>query len=162
MTPSLKRAFLGVLTVLLFIILTAILYGMPSGRGPTPPLYANLARTVILSCNIAVFFAFLAFNAAFGLGLAILSSAFVLLFNIKLGMAGNSILAMSFFLTAYFGFSRRRAVNALNNSHRLKLEKTGEDINLLSNGISQKRKSISLVEEKLKRYTGNWKPLSFM
>ncbi len=152
MAPSLKKTFLGVLSAISFIVLTSILYFMPPEVGAAAPLFINLARVVILSYNIAVFFAFFALGTIFGSGLALLSFIFVLLFNIKLDIAGNTILAMSFFLTAYFSFLYHRAGRALNDAHHLKLEKTGEDIILLSNDINEKLKNISLVEEKLKRY----------
>jgi len=57
-------------------------------------------------------------------------------------MASHSIFILPFFLTAFFGFLYSRYRNKLKDLYRLKLEKLGEDTNIISNEIEGKEKGI--------------------
>jgi len=152
MTPSSKRTLLGALSIILFISLTFLFYRLPSGLAELPPLHTHFADTLIFIYNVAIFFAWIGFGTAFGLSVTILSAISVLLFNLRIGLAGHSVFTLPFFLTALFGYLSLRSRSRLNDSYRIKSEKLSEDINILSNNIGEKKKSISSVEEKLKRY----------
>ena len=152
MPPSLKKTVLGLLSVLSFILSTLLFFLLTSTQNPLAPFCLNLAYALIFSYNIAIILAYLAFGAVFGLTVTIFSILFVLLFNLRLDQPGHAALMMPFFLTAFFGFVYRRNINRLSSSCHLKLEKLGEDINILSNEIGEKNKSVFSVEERLKRY----------
>ncbi|MDD5428331.1 MAG: sensor domain-containing diguanylate cyclase [Candidatus Omnitrophica bacterium] len=152
MFHSLKRTALGILSIISFILSTILFYKIPYGHGAPAVFYADLVSSIIFSYNIAVFFAWVGFGMIFGIGMAALSIALVLLLNLRVGLPGHSALVLPFLLTAFFGFLYWRARNRLNDAYRLKMEKAGENINIISNGIEDSRKGIFSVEEKLKRY----------
>ena len=152
MASPLKRRLLGPLSITSFILSTVLLYLLPLNQNSPAPFYLQAADTLTFSYNIAIILAYLAFGTVFGLSVTILSILLVLLFDLRLGMASHSVMTLPFFLTAIFGFICRRDRNKLNNSYQIKAEKLGEDINILSNEIEEKRRSIFSVEEKLKRY----------
>ena len=152
MGPSSKRIILGFLSIISFILSTFLLFRLPNNHSFFTLFYFNLANTLIFSYNIAIILAWLAFGTAFGVTITILSSVFVLLLNLRIGLIGHSIFTLPFFFTAFFGFVSWRARTGLYSSYRLKLEKMGEDINISANGIEEKKKGIFSVEEKLKRY----------
>lgn len=153
MFHSLKRTILGILSIIAFVLSTFLFYQIPPGHNVPSIFYVNFADGVIFSYNIAIFLAWLAFGMIFGSIITVFAAALVLLLDLRIGLTGHSIFTLSFFLTAFFGFLYRRSRNNLNGTYRLKLEKTGEDINIISNNIEEKRKGIFSVEEKLKRYS---------
>jgi diguanylate cyclase (GGDEF)-like protein len=152
MTPPSKKIVLGALSITSFVLSTFFLYNLPPDHILASPFYLTAAGTLIFSYNIVIIFAWLAFGAAFGLAVAVLSAVFVLLLNLRTGLTGYSVFTLPFFFTAFLGFLCQRSRDKLNDSYRLKLEKLGEDINVLSNDIEETRKGIFSVEEKLKRY----------
>ncbi|MDD5136816.1 MAG: sensor domain-containing diguanylate cyclase [Candidatus Omnitrophica bacterium] len=152
MAPSAKRAVLGIFSLALFILSTFLLYRIPPGQVLPAPSCLKLADTLIVSYNIAIILAYLAFGTMFGLGITIFSSFLVLLFCLRISIIDHSILAVSFLLSAIFGHIFWRHRNKLVSLYQLKLERLGEDINILTNEIEEKRRGIFSVEEKLRRY----------
>ncbi|MDO8525373.1 MAG: sensor domain-containing diguanylate cyclase [Candidatus Omnitrophota bacterium] len=152
MAPTSKRIVPGIFSIISFILSTFSLYNLPTTHGILTIFYFRLAGELIFSYNIAIILAWFAFGTAGGVTITILSAIFALLLNLRIGLVGHSAFTLPFFLTALFGFACRRSGNRIDDFYRLKLEKLGEDINILSNDIADKRKGIFSVEDKLKRY----------
>lgn len=109
--------------------------------------------TIISSLNIAILFSYLAFGNIGGAVFAVLSIMAALFVAIRTGLYDNLIFTLSFFLMAFVGHAHNRAKAALEGACSLKLEKLDEEINLLSNSINEKTKSITSLKEKLNRYS---------
>ncbi|MFA6321551.1 MAG: sensor domain-containing diguanylate cyclase [Candidatus Omnitrophota bacterium] len=152
MFHSLKRTALGIISVISFCLSTFFFYKLPHGHEVPAIFYVNLADAIMFSYNIAIFFAWVSFGVTVGAGFTIVSVVLVFLLNIRIGLPGNSVFALLFLLTALFGFLYCRARSKLNSAYHLKTEKMFEDINVISNDIEEKRKSVFSVEEKLKKY----------
>lgn len=155
MTPSSKRTVLGSLSVISFILATVLIYRLPFHQNilsSSSSFYLTFAGILISFYNIAIIFAWLGFGRFMGVTITILSVVFVLILNLRIGLFDHTIYTLPFFFTAFIGFRCTRAQDALNDSYHLKLEKLGEDINILSNEIEEKKRGIFSVEEKLKRY----------
>ena len=152
MAPTSKRIILGIFSIISFILSTLFLYNLPTTHGILTIFYFRLAGTLIFSYNIAIILAWFAFGAAIGVTITIISAIFTLLLNLRIGLVGHSVFTLPFFLTALFGFASWRSKNRIDDLYHLKLEKLGEDMNILSNDIEDRRKSICSVEGKLKRY----------
>lgn len=152
MFHSLKRIALGVVSIISFTLSTFLFYKLPHAYGLPSIFYVNLADAIIFSYNIAIFAAWLGFGMFVGVVVTIISIILVLLLNVRIWLSGHSVLALSFLLTAFFGFLYRRTRNKLNDTYRLKIEKMFEDINMVSNNIEEKKKGVFSVEDKLKRY----------
>ena len=152
MTPSSKRTVLRLISIASFILSTFFLWRLPTNHSFLTLFYFHLTDTLIFSYNIAIIFAWLASSIAFGVIITVLSAVLVLLLNMRLGLVDHTIFTLPFFLTAFFGFLFHRERDRMSDIYRLKVEKIGEDINILSSEIDQKRKGVFSVEEKLKRY----------
>ena len=156
MTPSSKRTVLGILSIISFILATTFIYRLPFHQNilsSSSSFYLTFAGILISIYNIAIIFAWLGFGPFMGVTITILSVIFVLVLNLRIGLFGHSVFTLPFFFTAFMGHRCWRAEETLDDSYHLKLEKIGEDINIISNEIEEKRKSIFSVEEKLKRYS---------
>lgn len=152
MNPSSKRAVLGIFSIISFILSTLLLWALPPNHSVLTLFYFNFCDTLIYSYNIAIIFAWLAFGTGFGIVITALSAIFVLLLNLRIGLVGHAIFTLPFFLTALAGLYCHRTRIRNEDTYRLKIEKMGEDVNILSSEIDEKRRGIFSVEEKMKRY----------
>lgn len=152
MTLFSKRIIFGALSITI-IVLSALfsltpLYQYDQHQSSSQ----NFAFVLIFSYNAAIVFSWLAFGIAGSMAITAISIMLALLLNLKVGFSGSYILIFPYLLTSYLGYRWWNRKNGLYDTYRLKLEKIGEDIIVLSNSIKEKKESISSVEEKLKRY----------
>ncbi len=153
MAPSPKRSVLGILSIILLILSGYVLTKLSSQVSSNNLFYLTLMAGTIFSFNIPILFAWAAFGIVGGLSISIFSILIVLLFNLRMGISVYFIFTLSFFITIFLAWSIWRIKNELISSYILKLEKLDEEINILSNDISQKKSSIYSLEEKLMRYS---------
>ncbi len=152
MTLFSKRIIFGALSITI-IAVSALCSLTPLFQyDPHQSSSQNFAFVLIFSYNAAIIFSWLAFGASGALTVTILSIMLALLLNLKVGFSTSYILILPYLATSYLGYRWWNQKNGLYDTYRLKLEKVGEDIILLSNSIKEKESAISSVEEKLKRY----------
>jgi len=152
MTLFSKRIIFGALSIAI-IVLSALFSLTPLYQyDPHQSSSQNFAFVLIFSYNAAIIFSWLAFGLSGAMAVTILSIMLVLLLNLKVGFSGSYILILPYLATSYLGYRWWNRKNGLYNTCRLKIEKVGEDIIVLSNSINDKKNTVSSVEEKLKRY----------
>ncbi len=107
----------------------------------------------LLSLNIAIFLAWLAFGIFGGSAVSLFCIAATLIFELKTGVIGYSLIAISFLASTVAGYFCTEKFSNLRNSFALKLEKSEEALILSGNAIAEKKMGLSSSAEKLKRYS---------
>ncbi|MDD5423624.1 MAG: sensor domain-containing diguanylate cyclase [Candidatus Omnitrophota bacterium] len=153
MTPLSKKAGSGILSIALFISLAYLLSRLASNVMPGAPLNVNLAASAISAFNIAILLSWLAFGIAGGAVMTALSFIAVLWLMLREGAHWYSVYMLTFLATTYLGYiCSSKGLNAA-ASHKLKLEKLGEDVNILSHETAERRDGIKALEDRLERYS---------
>ncbi|MDP3804174.1 MAG: sensor domain-containing diguanylate cyclase [Candidatus Omnitrophota bacterium] len=152
MTHPSNRSILGVLSIISLTLSIYVLANQSFEIDPSSPFRVNLLITTISSYNIAILFGWLAFGVPMGVTITILSILIVIWADLRAGMNGYSALTFQFYITAFFGYSLSKAKSGIINVNTLKLEKIGEEKNLIINSVKEKERNIRVLKEKLDRY----------
>lgn len=153
MASSRARTIAGITAIIISIFLLYILSGLPLKGSPETPSHLNFVSSIILSFNVAILLAWLAFGIFPGTIFSLFLFLSVFILDVRIGSYGYSVFTLSFFITAFIGYALCKIKSNQDRSFLIKLEKLEERINLLNNSVSEKEVNISSVEEKLKRYS---------
>ncbi|MBN1526513.1 MAG: sensor domain-containing diguanylate cyclase [Candidatus Omnitrophica bacterium] len=152
MTPSRERLILGIISFILFLLITYVSFALSSGR-PQDQLHIDLIATAIISFNAALAFGWLAFGEWGGVPMTAAAVILALWVVLRAGFYTQALLTLSFLVTAFIGHGYIRIKERIEQVYMLKIEKTEEETNLFANSISEKDKVIGSLEEKLSRYS---------
>jgi len=147
------RPTLGVLSIILFIIITYLSARVSSGLDPAQAHQAKLFAAVLCAFNIAILFGWIGFGRLGGIIFTILSFIIGLWSVLRANIYGYYPLTLSFFFTSFLGYFYSLTEGKAVQSYGLKMEKADEDINIIANNIEEKKKAIKSLEEKLERYS---------
>lgn len=153
MTHPSNRSILGILSIASLVISIYLLAKFSFQPDTGSSAQINLIITTISSFNIAILLGWLSFGLPMGLTITILAALIVTWADLRAPLSGYSIFIIQFFATAVFGHEFLKAARKLDNSYNLKLEKIGEEKNLITNSIREKGESILVLERKLERYS---------
>ena len=153
MAPSRAKPILGILSIILSIVQIYALFWFLSQANISTPFYLKLISSVISSFNVSILFSWLAFGVAGGIATTALAITLVFWFDLRTEIHEYHILMLSYFLTAFIGYRLCLIKDKFIRSYALKMEKLGEEMNILSADISRRNSIIASLEEKLTRYS---------
>jgi diguanylate cyclase (GGDEF)-like protein len=147
------RPVAGALSLALFAIFFYLSSNLSFKVISGDPFYLTVVAAVISGANIPIILAWIGFGMAGGIIVTALSVIAVLLLDFRMGAYGYRIFTAPFLLTASIGYFFTEARHKLDQLYTLKSEKIDEEINLLTNEMKEKNRSIKAFEDKLVRYS---------
>ncbi len=152
MTPSRDRSILGIISIILLLAISHILFASGSRAGPDSKDLPAIIFAIALSFNIVILLAWISFGIFAGIVLSVLSSLIALAGILRSGCYNAAFISFSFILTALAGYNHWKITEVREYAFSLDSEKLEEDINIFSDDIQKKRSEIKRLEEKFLRY----------
>lgn len=142
------RSILGIISIASFIIASYLLLNVSVLTGAD----AGVCPAAISVFNISIIAGWLGFGTAGGTAITFVSFLFALWVALKSGRYGCSAYTLTFCVSGAAGYFILDLKDKVERSYRLKAERAGEEINIVSSEISGKEEEISSTEKKLLRY----------
>jgi diguanylate cyclase (GGDEF) domain len=146
------RGRLGIVSVVLLLAVSYILFTAPQKINPHLGSSCYLFSGIVLSYNIIILLSWIGFGLTLGIILTILSFFACLTGVLRSGCYEASYYMWSFAISALLGYSHWKAVKIMEGSSGLASEKLEEDINVLSDTYNKQKAESKHLDEKLLRY----------
>ncbi|MFA5147229.1 MAG: sensor domain-containing diguanylate cyclase [Candidatus Omnitrophota bacterium] len=153
MTHYRDKSLCGVLTVTLSIVAACLLVLSSSHNTPRTPFFSGLFGSAIFIFNIAILCGWMAYGKGGGAASTVLAVIIAFFEVLRSGQYGYLLFIVSFFPVTFAGYAYYKANLSIENLYALKSEKLEEDMNLLASYAGDKHRSITALEEKLKKYS---------
>jgi len=148
-SPFTKRNLLIPVAAVLF---AGLLYGLdklvPALGGRLQHLeFVAISFMIMMALVVMLFWSLL--GVLGGLASFLLAMIFLYHSFVDLNPYYYSVLIMAFFISSFIGYYISRKINISNQKYTVSMEKTGEDINLISNHIKNRTAEVSAMGEKI-------------
>ena len=152
MALSRARSILGITSIALILILSYILFATPHKPEHDLSRFHDVISVIVLSFNIVIAVSWAGFGIITGITLSVLSFFIVLAGVLRSGYYNDVFFISSFIITALLGYAHWKKGMEMNYSSGLKLEKSEEDINILTDNVRKDKIDAGYLEERLLRY----------
>lgn len=153
MVSGRDRSILGITSLIIFLILSHLLFTANPKSDPSPAYTGAVISIIVLSFNLSIILSWVGSGILAGIAMFILSLFAALTGVLRSGCFSAAFFSWSFMFSALAGYRYWKITKDIEYSTIINSDKAEEEINILSDGLNKEKTDTKHLEEKLLRYS---------